>query len=382
MPSMPDPKGFLRRLGAIITKEVRQLGRDRLTFAMMFGVPIMQLLLFGYAIDTDPHRLPTAVVAADQSQITRTILSALANTGYMRFTHQPRSEAEANELLESGQVQFVVTIPSDFTRRLVRGERAQVLIDADATDPMAAANPLAAAKPAIEQALTRDLVGPLSGLRNAADSIDVVLQRRYNPEGKSNLNVVPGLLAVILTQTMVMMTALAVTRERERGTMENLLAMPVRPLEVMIGKITPYIAIGAVQVTVILLVSWLLFGVGVKGSFMLFCLGTALFITANLALGFTISTVTQNQLQAMQASVFLLLPSILLSGFMFPFRGMPVWAQWIGEVLPATHFMRIVRGLMLKGAGFGSISAELLALVAILLVVSTLAISRYKVTLD
>jgi ABC-2 type transport system permease protein len=382
MPSMPDPKGFLRRLGAIITKEVRQLGRDRLTFAMMFGVPIMQLLLFGYAIDTDPHRLPTAVVAADQSQITRTILSALANTGYMRFTHQPRSEAEANELLQSGEVQFVVTIPSDFTRRLVRGERAQVLIDADATDPMAAANPLAAAKPAIEQALARDLVGPLASLRNPADSIDVVLQRRYNPEGKSNLNVVPGLLAVILTQTMVMMTALAVTRERERGTMENLLAMPVRPLEVMIGKITPYIAIGAVQVTVILLVSWLLFGVGVQGSFMLFCLGTALFITANLALGFTISTVTQNQLQAMQASVFLLLPSILLSGFMFPFRGMPVWAQWLGEVLPATHFMRIVRGLMLKGAGFGSISAELLALVAILLVVSTLAISRYKVTLD
>jgi ABC-2 type transport system permease protein len=382
MRSMLEPTGFLRRLGAIITKEVRQLGRDRLTFAMMFGVPIMQLLLFGYAIDTDPHRLPTAVVAADQSQITRTILSALANTGYMRFTHQPRSEAEANELLQSGQVQFVVTIPSDFTRRLVRGERAQILIDADATDPMAAANPLAAAKPAIEQALARDLVGPLSNLRNPADSIDVVLQRRYNPEGKSNLNVVPGLLAVILTQTMVMMTALAVTRERERGTMENLLAMPVRPLEVMIGKITPYIAIGAVQVTVILLVSWLLFGVGVKGSFTLFCLGTALFITANLALGFTISTVTQNQLQAMQASVFLLLPSILLSGFMFPFRGMPVWAQWIGEVLPATHFMRIVRGLMLKGAGFGSISAELLALVAILLVVSTLAISRYKVTLD
>jgi ABC-2 type transport system permease protein len=300
----------------------------------------------------------------------------------MRFTHQPRSEAEANELLQSGAVQFVVTIPSDFTRRLVRGERAQILIDADATDPMAAANPLAAAKPAIEQALARDLVGPLSNLRTAADSIDVVLQRRYNPERKSNLNVVPGLLAVILTQTMVMMTALAVTRERERGTMENLLAMPVRPLEVMIGKITPYIAIGAVQVTVILLVSWLLFGVGVKGSFTLFCLGTALFITANLALGFTISTVTQNQLQAMQASVFLLLPSILLSGFMFPFRGMPIWAQWIGEVLPATHFMRIVRGLMLKGAGFGSISAELLALVAILLVVSTLAISRYKVTLD
>jgi ABC-2 type transport system permease protein len=361
--------GFWRRLAAMIAKEVLQLRRDRLTFAMMFGLPIVQLLLFGYAIDTDPHHLPTAVLAADQSQITRTILSALSNTGYMRFTHRPKSEAEANELLQSGEVQFVVTIPSDFTRRLVRGERAQVLIDADATDPIAAANPLAAAAPAISQALARDLVGPLIGLRDKA-------------EGKSRLNIVPGLLAVILTMTMVMMTALAVTRERERGTMENLLAMPVRPIEVMIGKIVPYIAIGAVQVVVILLVAWLLFGVGVQGSLALFCLGTALFITASLAIGFTISTLTQNQLQAMQASFFLMLPSILLSGFMFPFRGMPSWAQWIGEVLPATHFMRIVRGVMLKGAGLGSISAELAALLAILLIVSTLAISRYRVTLD
>ena len=259
-------RGFRRRLAAMISKEVLQLRRDRLTFAMMFGLPILQLLLFGYAIDTDPRHLPTAVLAADQSQITRTILSALGNTGYMRFTHRPRSEAEANELLQSGEVQFVVTIPSDFTRRLVRGERAQVLIDADATDPIAAANPLAAAAPAISQALARDLVGPLIGLRDKADAVDVVLQRRYNPEGKSRLNIVPGLLAVILTMTMVMMTALAVTRERERGTMENLLAMPVRPIEVMIGKIVPYIAIGAVQVVVILLVAWLLFGVGVEGS--------------------------------------------------------------------------------------------------------------------
>jgi ABC-2 type transport system permease protein len=300
----------------------------------------------------------------------------------MHFTHRPKSEAEANALLQSGEVQFVVTIPSDFTRRLVRGERAQILIDADATDPMAAANPLAAAKPAIEQALARDLVGPLSGLRNAPDSIDVGLQRRYNPEGRSNLNVVPGLLAVILTQTMVMMTALAVTRERERGTMENLLAMPVRPLEVMVGKITPYIAIGAVQVTVILLVSWLLFGVGLQGSFTLFCLGTALFITANLAIGFTISTVTQNQLQAMQASVFLLLPSILLSGFMFPFRGMPVWAQWIGEVLPLTHFLRVVRAVMLKGADAAAISTEIGALSLFMVIFAGLALTRFRRTLD
>ena len=379
---MTPGRGFLRRLGAMIMKEVLQLRRDRLTFAMMFGMPIMQLLLFGYAIDTDPHRLPTAVIAADQSQITRTVLSALANTGYMNFTHRPTSEAEANGLLQRGEVQFVVTIPSDFTRRLVRGERAQILIDADATDPLAAANPLAAAGPAINQALARDFIGPLAGLRNRADAVELVVQRRYNPEGKSRLNVVPGLLAVILTMTMVMMTALAVTRERERGTMENLLAMPVRPIEVMIGKIVPYILIGSVQVIVILLVSGLLFDVTIEGSVALLSVGTALFITVNLAIGFTISTLTQNQLQAMQASFFMMLPSILLSGFMFPFRGMPVWAQWIGEALPATHFMRIVRGVMLKGADLGDVSAPLIALVAMLLIVSTLAISRYKVTLD
>ncbi|HYD05418.1 MAG TPA: ABC transporter permease [Reyranella sp.] len=371
-----------QRLIAIIVKEIQQLRRDRLTFAMMFGVPIMQLLLFGYAIDTDPHNLPTAVISADDTTVTRTIVSALSSTGYMRFTHRPRSEAEANTLLQQGKVQFVVTIPSDFTRRLVRGERAQVLIDADATDPLAAANPLAAAQPAIEQALRRDLIGPLASLNPKAGGVELVLQRRYNPEGKARLNIVPGLLAVILTMTMVMMTALAVTRERERGTMENLLAMPVRPLEVMIGKILPYIAIGSVQVAVILLISRLLFDVVSEGSIALLCLGTALFITVNLAIGFTISTVTQNQLQAMQASVFILLPSILLSGFMFPFRGMPGWAQWIGEGLPATHFMRLVRGLMLKGAEFSDVSGQLLALVAILLVVSALAISRYKVTLD
>lgn len=375
-------RGFLRRLGAMIMKEVLQLRRDRLTFAMMFGMPIMQLLLFGYAIDTDPHRLPTAVIAADQSQITRTVLSALANTGYMSFTHRPTSEDEANALLQRGEVQFVVTIPSDFTRRLVRGERAQILIDADATDPLAAANPLAAAGPAINQALARDFIGPLAGLRNKADAVELVVQRRYNPEGKARLNIVPGLLAVILTMTMVMMTALAVTRERERGTMENLLAMPVRPIEVMIGKIAPYIVIGSVQVVVILLVSRLLFDVTIEGSVTLLSIGTALFITVNLAIGFTISTLTQNQLQAMQASFFMMLPSILLSGFMFPFRGMPVWAQWIGEALPATHFMRIVRGVMLKGADLGDVSAPLIALVAMLLIVSTLAISRYKVTLD
>jgi ABC-2 type transport system permease protein len=370
------------RLVAIIIKEALQLGRDRLTFAMMFGIPIMQLLLFGYAIDTDPHNLPTAVIAADDSRIARTVLSALASTGYMRFDHRPASEAEAHALLQQGEVQFVVTIPSDFTRRLVRGERAQINIDADATDPMAAANPLVAAQPAIDQALQRDLVGPLASLGVKPGAVELVVQRRYNPEGKARLNIVPGLLAVILTLTMVMMTALAVTRERERGTMENLLAMPVRPIEVMIGKILPYVAIGAVQVTVFLLVARFLFDVRTEGSLLLLAVGTTLFVVVNLALGFTISTVTKNQLQAMQASFFFFLPSILLSGFMFPFRGMPQWAQFVGEGIPATHFMRIVRGVMLKGAGLTDISSELIALLAILLLVSALAIARYSETLD
>src|SRR6478672_5172023 len=371
-----------QRLLAIIVKEIQQLRRDRLTFAMMFGVPIMQLLLFGYAIDTDPHHLPAAVVSADDTTITRTIVSALSSTGYMTFTERPRTEAEANALLQRGEVQFVVTIPSDFTRRLVRGERAQVLIDADATDPLAAANPLASAQPAIDLALKRDLIGPLAGLNPKPGAVELVLQRRYNPEGKARLNIVPGLLAVILTMTMVMMTALAVTRERERGTMENLLAMPVRPLEVMIGKILPYIAIGSVQVAVILLISRVLFDVVTEGSVLLLCLGTALFITVNLAIGFTISTVTQNQLQAMQASVFILLPSILLSGFMFPFRGMPQWAQWLGEILPATHFMRIVRGILLKGNAAPDIAPHVWPIALFMLIVALLSMWRYRQTLD
>ncbi|HSS86297.1 MAG TPA: ABC transporter permease [Reyranella sp.] len=377
-----DLRGFWERLTAIVIKEVLPLSRDKLTFAMMFGMPILQLLIFGYAINTDPRDLPTAVVAADQSRITRTVLSALANTGYMAYTHQPGSEVDADALLRSGQVQFVVKVPSDFTRRLVRGERAEILIDADATDPTTSAGPLAAAVPAINQALARDLVGPLERLASRDDAVGVVLHRRYNPESKASRNIVPGLLAVILSMTMVLMTALSVTRERELGTMEHLLAMPVGPIEIMIGKIVPYFVVGCLQTTLILVLARVLFDIAVAGSLPLFCLGAALFILTNLAIGFTISTLARNQLQAMQASFFILLPSILLSGFMFPFRGMPPWAQALGELLPTTHFMRIVRGLMLKGANFSDIKTELGALLAMLIVMTMLAISRYRLTLD
>jgi len=374
--------GFWYRLLAMIYKEAKQLRRDRLTFAMMFGMPIMQLLLFGYAINNDPKALPTAVLSADHSALSRSLVSAIGNTGYFDIVRLAANEAEAGELLQRGQVQFVITIPADFTRRLVRQERAQIAIEAVATDPATTGNALGAVDQAVAQTLARDLAGPLSFLKGHDGPVEVLLHRRYNPENITRYNVVPGLLGVILTMTMVMMTALAVTRERERGTMENLLAMPVRPVEVMAGKIAPYILIGGVQVAVVLTAAKLLFGVPFVGSIALLAMATLLFITVNLALGFTFSTVAQNQLQAMQMSFFFLLPSILLSGFAFPFRGMPGWAQAIGEALPNTHFLRIVRGVMLKGADFMEIAPELAALSMILVIVSVVALSRYKVTLD
>jgi ABC-2 type transport system permease protein len=374
--------GFLSRLWAMIVKEALQLRRDRLTFGMMFGIPIMQLVLFGFAINSDPRALPTAILSSDHSSLTRALVSAIGNTGYFSFTRLAATESEADALLQRGDVQFVITIPGSFTRKLVRGEPAQIAIEADATDPATTGPAIAAINQAVAQTLSRELSGPLAAYRQPPSAVDVVLHRRYNPEGITRFNIVPGLLGIILTMTMVMMTALAVTRERERGTMENLLAMPVSAMEVMAGKITPYIVIGGVQVTVVLTAARLLFGVPFEGSPVLFGVATLLFITVNLAIGFTFSTIAQNQLQAMQMSFFFLMPSILLTGFAFPFRGMPGWAQAIGEALPATHFLRIVRGLMLKAASFDQVATELAVLALTLVIVSAIAISRYRVTLD
>ncbi len=373
---------FLQRLWAIMVKEARQLRRDRLTFAMMFGIPIVQLVLFGFAINTDPKGLPAAVLAYEHSSLSRAIISAVGNTGYFSFTAEPSTEAEANALLQRGEVQFVLTIPGDLTRRVIRGEDASVLIEADATDPATIGPALAAVDAAVTQTLARELTGALASRRGNAEAVEVRLHRRYNPEGITRFNIVPGLLGIILTMTMVMMTALAVTREYERGTMENLLAMPVRPIEVMIGKIAPYIVIGTVQVMVVLAAAKLLFGVPFEGALPLFGVATVLFITVNLAVGFTFSTIARNQLQAVQMSFFFLLPAILLSGFAFPFRGMPGWAQVIGEALPATHFIRIVRGVMLKGASLDQVAGEIAVLAFMLVIVATVAVSRYKVTLD
>ena len=370
------------RMVAVFIKEFQQMMRDRLTFAMAVGIPILQLVLFGYAINTDPKGLPTALVAADTSPIAGSIVATLQNTGYFRIVHQGTSEAAAERLLESGQAQFLVVIPPQFTRRLVRGERPALLVAVDATDPSASGNALAALNAAAGQALERDLTGPLQRLRSAPPTYEVIVHRRYNPEGLSRYNIVPGLVGTILTMTMVMLTSLAMTRERERGTMENLLATPVLPVEVMAGKILPYVVIGYVQLGVILIAAWLLFEVPLVGSFLLLMGMIGVFIVANLGVGFAFSTLARNQLQAMQMTFFFFLPSILLSGFMFPFRGMPEWAQWLGEALPLTHFLRIVRGIMLKGNTADLLVSELWPMLAFMTVAGVVALKRYRQTLD
>ncbi|HEY6419256.1 MAG TPA: ABC transporter permease [Candidatus Binataceae bacterium] len=370
------------RFRAVLIKEFIQMLRDRLTFGMIVGIPIIQIILFGYAINADPHNLPTAVVLGDTSTFARAILSAFENTGYFRVVSSPDDLRTAEKQIASGEVQFVIDIPVDFTHRLERGERPAILVEADATDPVATGTALSAASQVGQTALMHDLKGPLGSLQPADPPFDVQIHRRYNPEGASEYNIVPGLLGTILTMTLGMMTAVAVTRELERGTMENLLATPVLPLEVMAGKIIPYVGVGFIQVCVILAAAVLLFHVPMMGSLTLLFGCIFVFIAANLAVGFTFSTLATNQLQAMQMSLFFFLPSLLLSGFLYPFRGMPVWAQWIGELLPLTHFMRIVRGILLKGNRFSEVSPDLWAIVLFLLIVSTIALRRYRRTLD
>jgi ABC-2 type transport system permease protein len=371
-----------RRFRAVLIKEFIQMRRDRLTFAMMIGVPLMQLILFGYAINADPKQLPTALLVADQSIFARSLVQALENSGYFAVTRQAASEAEANELLLRGDVQFVVSIPEDFGRELLRGHRPVVLVEADATDPVATGNALAALATLNRTALEHDLTGSLASLAGGQPAFELRVHRRYNPEGATAYNIVPGLIGTILTMTMVMMTAIAVTRERERGTMENLLSMPVRPFEVMLGKIVPFVVVGYIQVAVVLLAGKLLFGVPILGSLWLLSVAIVLFIAANLAVGFTFSTMAENQLQAMQMTFFFFLPSLLLSGFLFPFRGMPEWAQVVGSVFPLTHFLRIVRGILLKGSGWSEVAPELGPMVVFILVAGTIALNRYRETLD
>ncbi len=375
-------KSALARIGAISMKELVQMRRDRLTFAMMLAVPIVQLLLFGYAINTDPKHLPTAVHLEERTPIVRGMLAALGSSEYFDITVEIEDLRDSERLLASGEVTFVVAVPAGFTSELMRGERPQILIEADASDPVAASNAIARIDAILNAALAHDLRGPLAHLAPEPGPVEVVVHPNYNPEGVTQYNIVPGLLGVILTMTLVMITGMAMTREVERGTIENLLAMPARPHEVMVGKIAPYVGVGAVQTVVVLAVAQYLFGVPFAGSMALLVIGVTLFIIANLALGFTFSTIAQSQMQAMQLTFFFFLPSILLSGFMFPFRGMPDWAQAIGETLPLTHFLRIVRGVMLKDAGFADLATDFGGILAFTVVVGALAILRYRRTLD
>ena len=372
----------LHRLWAVVLKEFVQMRRDRVTFLMMIGIPIIQLTLFGYAINTDPKHMPTALRLADQGPFARTIVAEMRNSDYFALVRITDSEAEVDRLLRLGSVQFVVNIPEDFTRKMLRGERPTVLVEADATDPVATGPALAAVRAIADTAVDRDLKGPLARLRGAPGPIDFAIHAHYNPENITQFNVVPGLMGVVLTMTMVLITALAITREQERGTMETLLATPVRPFEVLVGKILPYIVVGYVQVSLILIAAWLLFGVPMIGSLVLLYTVSLLFIAANLAMGITFSTLARNQLQAVQMAFFFFLPSILLSGFMFPFRGMPVWAQWIGTCLPLTHFLRIVRGILLKGNGPAEILPEIWPIALFVSVAMAVAVKRYRQTLD
>ena len=379
---MSDRAFSVARFRAVLVKEFIQMLRDRLTFAMMAGIPIIQLILFGYAINADPRALPTAVVVGDSGTFARSIVRALENTTYFRVVAWPDSPGEAGEMIARGDVQFVVDIPTDFSRRLQRGEKPALLVEADATDPVATGNALAALSQLNQTALAHDLIGPLRMLQPGDPPFEVRIHRRYNPEGITEYNIVPGLMGTILTMTLAMLTAVAVTREFERGTMENLLATPVRPLEVMLGKIIPFVLVGFMQMCVILGTAVLLFHVPMVGSLLLLIGCVSVFIAANLAMGFTFSTLARSQMQAMQMSMFFFLPSMLLSGFMFPFRGMPEWAQWLGELLPLTHFLRIVRGILLKGNGLAEVLPQLWPIALFLLAVAVLALRRYRQTLD
>jgi ABC-2 type transport system permease protein len=376
------PRFSFGRLRGIIAKEFTQMRRDRLTFAMILGIPLLQLTLFGYAINSDPRHLPAAVLLADSGPQGRTVLHALKNSTFFDFVRQVETEREARELLARGKVQFVINIPQHFTRDLLRGDRPSLLVEADATDPAATGIAIGSLNTLLSSALTNDLKGPLEFLNTTPGPIDLRVHALYNPENNTQYNIVPGLMGVILTMTMIMITGLAITRERERGTMENLLSMPTRPSEVLIGKIVPYVLIGYIQVGVILVAAHFLFHVPMHGSIPLLLLAAFVFIAANLAMGITFSTIAKNQLQAMQMTFFVFLPSILLSGFMFPFRGMPHWAQVVGEALPLTHFLRIVRGILLKGNDVTDVALELWPIALFATVMLTIGIKRYRQTLD
>jgi ABC-2 type transport system permease protein len=370
--------GFWRKTWAMLVKEFIQLKRDRVSFAMIIMIPLVQLMLFGYAINTNPRNLPTAVLMQESTDLSRSILAALENTKYFRVTRLPHSEAEVDELLASGTVLFAIEIPAKFERSVRRGDKPAMLVLADATDPVASGTALGALNMVLQTALSHDRAVPASPTM----PFEIRTHARYNPAAVTALNIVPGLVGTILTMTMLIFTALSVTREIERGTMENLLSMPITPVEIMLGKIIPYVFVGFVQAALIIGIGVTLFGVPIVGSLAVLAALSTLFIATNLSIGYTFSTVAQNQLQAMQMSMMFFLPNILLSGFLFPFAGMPIWAQWIGESLPLTHYLRIVRSIMLKGSNLADLHYDAIAMFVLMLIAMTIAVTRFRRTLD
>ncbi|HCK83849.1 MAG TPA: mannose-1-phosphate guanyltransferase [Hyphomonadaceae bacterium] len=370
------------RIRAVFLKELVQMRRDRPTFAIMIMVPIMQLTLFGFAIDTDPRHLPTAVELRDDGPLTRSLLASMRQSDYFRIVAQVSTDEEGERLLRSGEVSYLIVIPENFEREFVRGERPQILIAADASDPVAASGPIAAANEIARRAFAPELDRLPKRLRGAPAPFEAVIHRQYNPAGETSMNIVPGLLGIILTMTLIMITSIALTREVERGTIESLLSTPVHASEIMIGKTTPYILVGVIQTAIVLIAARLIFHIPFAGAVWPFLLAILLFIFTNLMLGYLISTVAKTQMQAMQMTFFIFLPSILLSGFMFPFAAMPVWAQAIGEALPITHFLRIVREVMLKGAGFAEIRGDIWPIMAIVTILALASLARFRRTLD
>jgi ABC-2 type transport system permease protein len=371
-----------QRFMAIVKKEFTQMLRDRVTFAIMIGIPLLQLILFGFAINADPRHLPTAVLSADNSQFSRSIISALQVSTYFDVTAVLDSREQAERMLREGRTIFVVTIPEQFSRKLIRGERPVLLIEADATDPASVGMATGALQTIVQQALSENLKGALAFLQPEVSPVDIRIHAQYNPEAITQYNIVPGLMGVILSMTLVIITGLSITRENERGTMENLLCMPVRPLEVMLGKITPYMIVGYAQIFLVLLAAIFLFEVPMHGSIVLLLVVSFLFIVANLSVGITFSTLARNQLQSMQLSFFFFLPSILLSGFMFPFKGMPQWAQIVGSVLPLTHYLRITRGILLKGNGISDVMPHVWPIVVFWIIVLGIGLLLYRRTMD
>ena len=371
-----------QRFIAIMRKEFIHMRRDRVTIGMLLITPLMQLLLFGYAINLTPRHLPTVIVSQDHSDFTRQLITGIENTKYFDIVNANATEQQAEQMIRRDKTLFVLNIPANFSRDLIAQKKPSLLLTVDATDPASTGSATAAMQQLVTQVFNLEFQRGLSYLQSTPPPYQLVIHNQYNPESITQYNIVPGLMGVILTMSSIMITALAMIRERELGTIESLLATPVRPLEVMIGKIIPYILVGYVQQLIIWIMAQILFHVPSEGSLFLLLLATLPFIAANLTVGLTFSTLARNQLQALLMTFFFFLPSILLSGFMFPFHGMPEWAQWLSQILPLTHFNRIARGIMLKDNHFADIWPQIWPLLLFILGSGWICMRRYRNTLD